>query len=399
MHDSVADSGGRRLLPHLLLFVVFCFWFSLYTYPSILTPYLDELGSTLSFSGVIVGSYGFTQMLLRLPAGILSDKLHNRKAFVISGLFFSLLSALGFLLTRELRLILVFRALAGVAAAMWVQMSTLYISYYRDEDSWKATGRVNFANTFGTMFATLGGGFLANRYGWSHAFILSAVVAGLGLLASFFIHEEKVTGTREAVTLSGALLVGLEPLLLITSILALFSQLVTFATSQGFVPIVAKELGAGTDQIALMATLNALTRALASLLSGRIAMQKRISVGRLILWSFVLNGLLNILIPHVPNMPLLIALQMLSGFIYGMQMSLLMGLCIRNIRPAQRSTAMGFYQAIYGIGMVGGPILVGNLSDHFSLTVGFVMIGAVSILSGLLAGGRLHRIQTKTVHK
>ena len=54
----------------LLLAAVFLFWFSVYTYPSFLTDYaVHGLGATKVMAGMIVGSYGFTQMVLRIPLG------------------------------------------------------------------------------------------------------------------------------------------------------------------------------------------------------------------------------------------------------------------------------------------------------------------------------------------
>ena len=70
----------------LLLATVFLFWFSVYTYPSFLTTYaVDGLGATKVMAGMIVGSYGLTQMALRVPLGILSDVLKRRKPFVMLG--------------------------------------------------------------------------------------------------------------------------------------------------------------------------------------------------------------------------------------------------------------------------------------------------------------------------
>ena len=379
--ERSAQSVWHRLSPHLLLFVVFCFWFSLYTYPSILTPYLDELNASHSFSGVVVGSYGFTQMLLRLPAGILSDKLRKKKIFVSAGLLFSLISALGLISSRELWLILILRAMAGVAAAMWVQMSTLYISYYRGGDSWKAMGRVNFANTSATMLATLTGGSMANRWGWAYAFIPAAAVAGLGLVASLFLREEQREPADDGreLSLKDALMIGWEKLLLKTALLALLAQLVTFATAQGFVPIYAKQLGARTDQIALMATLATLPRAIASLFGGRMAGRKRMAATHLILFGFLVNGLMITALPLMKHLGLIVVSQMICGFGSGLQMTLLMGLCTQNISSERKSTAMGFFQAVYGIGMVLGPVMVGGLSDLLTLNIAFVFIGAISL--------------------
>ena len=77
-----------------LLSAVFLFWFSVYTYPSFLTTYVtDTLGAAKVLAGTIVGSYGLTQMILRIPLGIMSDVLKKRKLFVMIGFVLSIISS------------------------------------------------------------------------------------------------------------------------------------------------------------------------------------------------------------------------------------------------------------------------------------------------------------------
>ena len=64
----------------------FLMWFSIYTYQSNFTPYMDSLAFSPSMIGLVIGSYGFTQMIFRIPLGILSDRLGTRKLFIIIGL-------------------------------------------------------------------------------------------------------------------------------------------------------------------------------------------------------------------------------------------------------------------------------------------------------------------------
>ena len=56
----------------LFVLITVIYWFSLYVYMPILTPYVEGLGASLSMVGLVVGSYGFTQMLIRIPLGIYS---------------------------------------------------------------------------------------------------------------------------------------------------------------------------------------------------------------------------------------------------------------------------------------------------------------------------------------
>ena len=75
-----------------------------------------------------------------------------------------------------------------------------------------------------------------------------------------------------------------------------------------------------------------------------------------------------------------------------MATSLLMSAAILKIDPAKRATAMGFFQAIYGIGMTLGPQIVGLFGKSAAgetnlpgLTVGFFFVAVTQIAGAVLA--------------
>ena len=61
--------------PHNYVILGSLFWWfrSLYIYVPVL-QYIQDLGSSLQFIGIIVGSYALGQILFRIPIGYLSDK-------------------------------------------------------------------------------------------------------------------------------------------------------------------------------------------------------------------------------------------------------------------------------------------------------------------------------------
>ena len=378
----------KRFLPResVLLIVTLFFWFALYTYPAILTPYLTELGASLTMAGVVVGSYGLAQTLLRLPAGIWSDHLRNKKVFIMAGLFASLISALGLYFFDQIGLILLFRAMAGIAAATWVHSSTLYLSYFSAQDAPRAMGRLSFINNLGLMTAMLAGSFLADAFTWRQAFLLAASVSAAGFLLSFLIKENKPAPdeTEPPLSLRSALSIGRDRLLFWTSILALLSQLVNFATTQGFVPEYASQLGASRSEMGMLSAFALLPRAIAALLGGSL-LARWFKLRTLIMFGFALAGLFTIMLPLVNQLPLLFVFQFIAGIGSGFQMTLLMSICTRTIPLSRKASAMGFYQAVYGIGMVTGPVLIGRLADLFSLGTGFVVAGTVGFLTAFLA--------------
>lgn len=64
-------------------------------------------------------------------------------------------------------------------------------------------------------------------------------------------------------------------------------------------------------------------------------------------------------------------------------MPVLMGLAIKHVHPTRRATAMGFYQAIYSLGMFGGPAIVGWIGDAFGLAGGFYCVSGISAIAVL----------------
>ena len=63
----------------------FLYWGALYVYSPILSVYAQSLGASFTTIGMVVGAYGFVQMLLRIPLGIWSDRLGRRLPFLYAG--------------------------------------------------------------------------------------------------------------------------------------------------------------------------------------------------------------------------------------------------------------------------------------------------------------------------
>jgi MFS family permease len=77
-------------------------------------------------------------------------------------------------------------------------------------------------------------------------------------------------------------------------------------------------------------------------------------------------------------------LQITSGLSMGMILPLLMGQCLKNIPKEKKGTAMGFYQAVYGIGMVLGPFIVGLITRYGNIKTGYLMVLFICITAAVL---------------
>lgn len=372
------NTKDERRIP-LFCIVTSMFWFSLYAYVPELSTYADTLGATYQFIGVITGAYGLTQTFVRIPLGILSDKVNKRKLFIIIGLMISVISSLVVFIQPRPVSLLITRLLAGVAASTWVTFTVLFSSYYKDEESPKAIGIINSFNATGQMVAMIIGGFISLWFGTRYLFLLAAVGGTIGLLLSIGIYEKRDI-SREPMKVKDILEVITNKYLLFVAILAILSQFMTFATVFGFTPIVAKRLGANGFELSLLTTVSVLPGIFVAALAGT-TFSKWWGAKNTILIGFLISSILCVSIPFVPNLYILYLVQFASGVGRNMVFPLLMGLGIKKFSQQKRATAMGAFQAIYGIGMVIGPIVLGFVGQKFGLTTGFIITGGIGCVA------------------
>jgi len=368
----------------LFYIVTALFWYSLYAYVPIFPTYVESKGISYSMVGIILGSYGFAQMILRIPIGILSDKFNRRKLYVTLGMLAAVSSNIGLWYFDKASLILLFRAFAGVAASMWVVYAVLFSSYFKQADAPKAMGFLLSVTTLGQVSATFTGGIVSGSFSDKHTFLLAAAAGIIGFFLSLMIKKEQKDITKEPVRLKDLLSVGKDRMLMLVSGLAILSQFLTFATTYGFTPVAASKLGASSYELGLLVTISALPGVISGALSGSF-FGKRFGERNVITVGFMMTAASVLLIPFINSLTILFLTQIAGGFSKGMVFPLLMGMGIKNIPNDKRATAMGFYQAIYGLGMFLGPVVVGILTDAVSLGTGFVITAAIGFLAAVTA--------------
>ena len=373
--------SNRRFLFYI---VVSFFWFSLYAYVPYVTPYADELGAGLRLMGLIAGAYGLTQMIVRFPLGIFSDRLRRRKIFVQLGIGFAALSGFLAFFFPSPAMLLVMRAVGGVAASAWVTFTVLGSSYYGAGESTKVMGNMSAANAFGRMVALLAGGLIAQWLGIPYAFLLGGIAGLVGLALSFAVTENRPSEGLQPPGLAALLDVARNKQLLYCSVLGILAMYISFATTFGFTPLAAAQMDASQFQLGMLGVLSTGPAVFISPLAGTV-MPKKLGASATLVIGFVAAGAGSALVAVSSSLWMLFAVQIvasLGGAIVG---ALLLGLCIRDISQEKRATAMGFFQAVYGLGMFLGPFATGHISHGFGLMAAFVFTGAVGLLGAVLA--------------
>jgi len=374
----------KNNLKNTILFssVAALFWFSLYTYPPILPPYAQGLGVSPGLIGMIVGSYGFTQMVFRIPLGIFSDLTNARKIFVAGGILCGAVSCIGLYFAEQYIWLVFFRGLSGVAASTWVIFTVLFASFH--QDATRAIGIVNVWSGVGQVIAMLIGGIVANVYGSPSSFLLGAAGGIVALGLSLMLSENVPDNEGEVVKVDELVAVGKNLYLLIVSGLAVIYQVLVYATVYGFTPIVARAVNATDFEIGLMATLSVLPRIASAALSG-LYLAKIWGETKTVSLGFLLMAFSSVLVPYVQTVEQLYLLQIVGGFGQGLILPMLMALSIKSVPHAFRSTAMGVFQAVYAIGMFLGPVIVGFIIDNTNIMTGFWVTALFGLFGAIMA--------------
>lgn len=364
------------------------FWVALYIYVPILSPYAELLSQSFKLVGLVVASYGFTQFLFRFPVGIWSDKIGRRKPFVLWGFILLFASCVGLALSPNAWTLLAFRGLSGVAASMWVAFTVLYSGYFRDEQSARAMSLVTFCTGTGQAIGAVGGK-IADMYGWTAPFYAGAGLSVLGI--AFMLPISESTGkSHTPASLRSLLLVASRKRLLTVSIITSLSQFAVFSTTYGFLTVYAYHIGASKSYLGFLMFIINLCQTLSMLLAGTVVFPRigyRTTTGL----AYTVAAFSTTATPYITNLNLLFLVQGLGALLRGLAYPIMMGLAIQGVPKEEKAAAMGFFQAVYAIGMFLGPAAAGFIAQALGLGGVFICAGAIYLVAAIMSVSMLPR--------
>ena len=379
--DSPQGQGNSRFF---FLVIVFMFWFSSYIYVPVLSPYVEHLGASYFMVGMVLGVYGLMQILFRLPIGIGSDYLNRRRPFIYLGLIASGASCFLFMWGAQPGWALAARAVSGIAASAWVVYTVMFAGYFPKEEAGKAMGMLQFTTVIAQLTSMMISGYMVEHWGWNTPFLIGGIVAIAALLLALRLPEQKQEKRQSAIQIKDLAGVMKEPLLVRVSLLSVLAHCVLFITMFGYTPNQALNIGASKESLGWLTLAFMIPHAVATLYGSRTFGRLLGDRGTLLL-GFAGSALFTLLIPPMPTLAMLCLTQVGNGFLQGLIFPLLLGKSVSEVDPYKRATAMGFYQAVYAIGMSAGPFVAGWMSALYGLTGGFWLGGIAAALAAVLS--------------
>jgi len=340
----------------LLVVSISLFWFAQYVYIPFQTPYLDSLNAAATLTGIVVGAYGLTQTLLRLPLGIFADRRNRHKGFILAGLICSSLASVIRLLIATPGAFLLANMLSGIASAMWISFTVFFASLFGEGETKRAMGISMAACNGGILIAFIAGSLIGGLDNIRTVFSASIISGAVGLTIALFIHEPKPE-LRPILAGSTFSVLRSKPLIF-WSILGITLQAIVTSTALSFTASYLKQFTEESLLLGVGASIFIVSSVLFSVLTGYV---KRLGNHTLVILLFGSLLLYCVLMPLTNAVWQICLLQVAAGAGSGGLMPLLMALALEGVDPRSKSTVMGFFQAVYGVGMTLGPILMGAL--------------------------------------
>jgi len=362
--------------------MVTCFWLAIYIYAPVFGVYLQHVGFSYSAIGIILGSYGITQVLLRLPLGILSDFLqHIRKHLLVGGFIMALASNLIFVFFDSFIMVLIARLLVGMTASAWVMATVLYSYYFSAGRSAKAMGILQFV-TVGTQFFGMAiSGYLVYLAGWSLPFWVGAVASIAGVYFAINIkevHVSKVQAVKSSIRQHLQEIRKIPDLFLLTFI-SLIAHAILFITIFGFTPILASSIGIPEVSFFWLICAFFIPHILAPILFIFYEFTHRFNQVMLKV-CFLITVICLVLIIGADSLFTLSVYHGGIGLSLGFIFPILLSEVVRISPENLKMSAMGFYQSFYALGILIGPLAAGIVAEQFGLREIFLFTGILSFL-------------------
>jgi EmrB/QacA subfamily drug resistance transporter len=153
---------------------------------------IQDLNSDIKTIQWAFTSYSLVLAALTILGGRLGDLFGRKKAFILGAFIFAIGSAVTAFAKDSSQLILGWSIIEGIGAALMVPASSaLLVSNFEGKERGIAFGIYGATAGAASSFGPILGGFFASSIGWRWAFGINVVIAGLLILGSVIVKDDK----------------------------------------------------------------------------------------------------------------------------------------------------------------------------------------------------------------
>lgn len=364
----------------------------------ILPVYAEDLGASGIWIGLTFSVFAVTQTVVSPFVGRWSDR-YGRKPFIVLGLLFYLVAALGYLTADSFIQVLLFRAFSGCGTSLIFAVAYAYLGDMAPrshEGRW--FGTFSIADIAGFGVGPVFSGLLRDIFGFGSVFIGMAALMGASALLVFLLLPEREASSRPASDESqsaGTPLAALRYRVVVAITLFFGFGALIYGSVYSFLAVYLDEMGVSASAIGIAFGSQAVASGLAQPPFGYIA--DRFDRRLLLLLGFAASGvtlgLLGVVDTYVGVLVLMIAMGL------GQAASQVAAAAIQVVagRRAGMGTVIGIGAAGDGIGILAGGVVGGLFAGVFGASAAFYFGAGATLAGCLLVGWLLYSLPTSDI--
>ncbi len=361
--------------------------------PAIAETIFDIKAKTAILSFIIV--FGITKAIANFVMGKLANTWGRKKLLILGWLFglpvpFILMFALSW------KWIILANILLGINQGLaWSSTVIMKIDLVGEKNRGLAMGINEFAGYLSVGLVAFVTGWIATNFGLRpYPFYLGIGMAILGLAFSIFLikdtqkytflehtdhHTTKLNNIFLETTWTNPNLGSITQAGLVNNL--------NDGMIWGLLPLFLIAKGYDLEHIGLIAAIYPMVWGIGQLFTGKMA--DYFSKKKLIFWGMILQGTALLLFPFSKALSFEILISVLLGWGTAIVYPTFLAAIAENTNPSQRAESIGVFRLWRDLGYAVGALLSGIIADQFGILYAILIIGILTLLSGLIVNTRM----------
>lgn len=340
-----------------------------------LAVYGKLIGAGTFILGLIMGVYGFAELIMKPVAGFLGDRVGMRVTLQIGILVFISATLVYFLLNPKL-LILV-RFLQGIGASAFSTLSLALVAKFFMKNRGTAYGIYNTVKGIGYGLAPLTGGLIVAKVGFSALFVLISILGIFVLFLTLFLPGDHQGADMLTFGSFKSFLKPFQDKNSYPVYAAIIINTFSVGALFGFLPLYLYSIGYTPVEYGIVVSIAAVSYVGIQPIAGYLA--DRVRVHLTILVGLLLTGV-GISIATFTSGYLLVFCIMLAAIGAGMVWTNSDLLISKMVSRDHLGAGLGAAQFFKEFGDLGGPLFIGAMSQIFGIRYGFMLTGIMALV-------------------
>ena len=388
------QSWQRNL--YILTFVQFVSAIGMSSVFTFLPLYAEELGSSSGIpieylTGLVFSAQAFTMMLAAPVWGALADR-HGRKMMVLRATFGSAAMILLMAFVQNAEQLVLLRALQGALTGVLAALTALVAASVPRDRAGYALGILQVGLWGGISIGPLVGGFIADQFGFSASFLVTATLLVLaGIMVIIGVEEHFEALPRQAATEHDGLLQAWAHVLrsqgvgmtYLVRFLSRFGRTIVMSFSALFIADLVSSEGQTATITGVAMAISAVAGTVSAIYMGRLG--DRVGHRRVLIVAALLAAVFYTPMSLTENVWQFTVLLTLAGAAAGGIMPTLSALLAAYTEPGEEGAVYGLESSIMAGARAVAPMLGAVLVAWFGLRSIYIASGITFVIMGVIA--------------